>query len=162
MARYCDVFDGFYFIAQIHPHIECDLVVAAARGVKPLSSVADAFGEHLLDKHMNILRLGVKNKRAAFKVSQNALQAADDAFAFAFIDDTGIAEHFGVRHAAGDILFIHTAVKGDRRVEIVDALVLFLFEPSLPHFHCVSNPLYLILQSRDSHVIQLDFRFFKS
>ena len=38
------LFDGFYLIAQIHPHIECDLVVAAARGVKPLSGVADAFG----------------------------------------------------------------------------------------------------------------------
>ena len=92
---------------------------------------------------MNVLRLGVKGQRAAFKVSQNARKTADDAFAFAFVNDTGIAEHFGVRHAAGDILFIHTAVERNRRVEIVDALVLFLFEPSLPHFHVVRPILYI-------------------
>ena len=38
------LFDGLYLIAQIHAHIERNLVVAAARGVKPLSGVADAFG----------------------------------------------------------------------------------------------------------------------
>ena len=110
-------------VAQIHPHVECDLVVSAARRVQPLPDVADALGQHLLDEHMDIFRIFVDGKLAAVKVVQDPLQRFDHRIGvFLRYDRTG-REHGGVRHGTRDILPVHAAVHRDGGIEIIRNLI---------------------------------------
>src|SRR5699024_11435380 len=58
--------------------VQGDLVVAAAAGVQPLARVADAGGEGLLNKGMDILGGGVDLQRAGMQVGQDALETLVD------------------------------------------------------------------------------------
>ena len=51
--------------------------------------------------------------------SRMVLQPVDQGIGVRLWQNTGRAEHGGVRHAAGDVLPVHPAVKADGRVEIV-------------------------------------------
>ena len=42
-------------VLGVHASVESDLVVAAARGVKPAASGTDALGEDSLDRHVDVL-----------------------------------------------------------------------------------------------------------
>ena len=53
-------------IPQRQPQVERDLVVAAARGVQALARAADPLCELRLDEHVDVLRAGVEDERAAF------------------------------------------------------------------------------------------------
>ena len=59
-------FDLLCLLPQRQPQVERDLVVAAARGVQALARAADPLRELRLDKHVDVLRAGVEDERAAF------------------------------------------------------------------------------------------------
>ena len=109
--------------SEIHAQIERDLIVPAARGVQLFPHVADALGEHLLDKHVDVLGAHVKLQRAGIQIVQNALQRVDDALRVRLRDDLLCAEHGRVRHGARDVLLIHAAVKADGGIEVVRDLI---------------------------------------
>ena len=56
---------------QVQPDIQRHLVVAAAAGVQPLTRIADAGGQRLLDEGMHILGVGVDLQCAAVQILQN-------------------------------------------------------------------------------------------
>ena len=53
---------------KVHSDVKRDLIVARARGVKPLSGVADAFGQDRLDVHVDVLGVGRELDFSGFDV----------------------------------------------------------------------------------------------
>ncbi len=111
--------NGVALLAQIHPQVERNLIVAAARGVQLFAHVAEPFGQDLLDEHVDILARGVEGQCSGVQIVQNALQAVNQRVGVGATENAAGAEHGGVRHAAGDVLPVHPAVVGDGRVEII-------------------------------------------
>ena len=118
---------------QIHAQIERHLVVAAAGGVQSLARVAYASGELRLYEHVDIFRAHIDSKRSAEQVAQYTLKPLRNLIAILGGYNALLCEHSRMRQAARYILFRHTAVKADRRVEIVDSLVQLLVESACPH-----------------------------
>ena len=116
--------------------VQRDLVVAAAAGVQALARVADAGGQRLLDKGMDVFGRRVDLQRAAFQVGQNLLQAGQDGVAVLRRNDALLAEHRRMGHAAVDVLAGHALVKADAGVEIVDAGVHRFAETAFPKLFC--------------------------
>ena len=122
------------FAAQPHPQIDRDLIVSASAGVQLFADIAEARGQHRFDKHMNILGVHIYIKSSVFYVAENPLQAFDQPVAFILRYYSARAEHCGVSHRAFYILFVHTAVKADRRIKVISCGVKLLRKASCPHF----------------------------
>ena len=71
-------FDRTGLAAQIHPEIQCHLIVAASGRVQALACVADALRQKRLDIHVDILVLSAERNLARLDVKQNLLQAGTD------------------------------------------------------------------------------------
>ena len=126
--------DVVRFAAQVHAQVERDLIVARAGGVQLLAEVADARGEHLLDKHMDVLARGINGERTAVQIVEDALQRVDDRVGVRGRQDVLRAEHGRVRHAARDVLTVHTAVEADGGIEIVRDRIGHAGRAARPHF----------------------------
>ena len=124
------------FLPQGQADVQRDLVVAAAAGVQALARVADAGGQRLLDKGMDVFGRRVDLQRAAFQVGQNLLQAGQDGVAVLRRNDALLAEHRRMGHAAVDVLAGHALVKANAGVEIVDAGVHRFAETAFPKLFC--------------------------
>ena len=122
------------FVAEIHTEIERDLIVSAARGVELLAHVAKTRRQHALDEHMNILGGHIDLELAFFNVCKNAAETLDELFCLIEGDNALLCEHSRVRHTARDILFIHTAVNRDRRIEIICNLIRLRRRSAFPKF----------------------------
>ena len=118
--------------AQVKPDVECDLIVAAAPCVQPLTGIADAGGQCLLHKGVYILGAGVDLQRAAVQILQNGVQTFVNIVHILLGDDTLSAQHGRVDKAALNILLDHPRVKADGGVKIVYAAVNGLAGPALP------------------------------
>ena len=70
--------DDFHFIAQIQPHVEGHLIVAAARRVQFAAGRTDHLGQAPLDVHVNVFIGRRKSELAVVDLALNSLQAADD------------------------------------------------------------------------------------
>jgi len=117
---------------QVQPDIQRHLVVAAAAGVQPLTRIADAGGQRLLDESMHILGVGVDLQCAAVQILQNRVQTFVNIVHILLGDDTLSAQHGRVDKAALNILLDHPRVKADGRVKIVYAAVNGLAGSALP------------------------------
>src|SRR5688500_6272728 len=65
-------------IAQVEAHIERDLIVAAAGGVKLAADRTNQFDQAPLDVHVNILPAHIEDELAACDLCLNLLQALND------------------------------------------------------------------------------------
>ena len=91
--------------------------------MKPFSHVAEALCKLRLDEHVNVLRRHVKLELSALDVRKDLLETADKLQAVAHADYALFAEHGRVGNAALDILFVHSSVESDRRIERVNSAV---------------------------------------
>lgn len=124
--------DVSHLYFQVHAQVERDLVVAAACGVQAFARLAQAFRQHLLDEHVDVLRRRVKRKRARFQVVQNALQLPHDLVAVLLRDNPARAKHGRVGHTALYIFSVHAGVERQRRIEIVHLFIRLFLEPARP------------------------------
>ncbi len=113
-------------VAQIKPYVKSHLVVTASCGVKSLSRLTDTLRQFPLDKGVNILRIGVNKKLARLDFRFYPLQSRNDFFQILTGNNRLRRKHCCVCNASVNILFIHTAVKGNRRIEIVCLFINFL------------------------------------
>ena len=112
--------ENFPFVEEmVKLYVERDLVVAAARGVKPLAVVADPLCQLALDEGVNVLCLHVDRESAALDIRENTPQSLYNILNALLGDDAALAEHGRVSDAALYVLAEHTAVKRDRAVEII-------------------------------------------
>ena len=99
------------FMAQIHTHVKCNLVVAAASGMQLFACVAYSGNQNRFDIHMNILGIDFKFHIAVFNIFFNLAESFYYQFRILFWDYTLLAEHFCMCNTAGYVLGIHTRVK---------------------------------------------------
>ena len=124
--------DLSHFLPQIQPDIQCNLVIPGTSGVEPLAHIPQPLGQLCLHEHVDILRRGIQLQFPGFQIRQDPLQPLYDLPAVLFRDDAAVPQHGGVGDAAGDILLVHSAVKGDGGIEGVDGFVNLLGESSCP------------------------------
>ena len=96
--------------------------------MEAFAGVAYPFGEDGLDVHVDVFGVGGKPESAGFDVGEYALEGFDDFFGFALFYDAALTEHGGVGDGAFDVLLVHSAVEGDRGIEVIDARVDVFFE----------------------------------
>ena len=126
-------------VFKVELYIKCHLVVSASCGVKSLACVTQSFGEHLLNEHMDILSIGVKMERTAVKVGKYALKSLDYLFALVLFNNALLAQHLRMSHRASYIMPVHSCIKGNGGVEVVDLLIDLLGKSSCPHLsHFIS------------------------
>ena len=122
-------------IFEIQPNVQRHLIVAAAPGVQPFARVADARGQFAFHKGVDVLGVRVNGQRAGSQIRSDRGQPVADGFAVRCRDNALLRQHCGVRHAAGNVLLCHAAVKRDGGVKVVGFLVKLLVEPSCPQLH---------------------------
>ena len=120
--------------SQIHPDIQSDLVVTASGGVELFAHISNTLGKHLLHKHMNIFAGWIDHQHTGVQILQNALQTVDQKICIILRDDTLTGQHCRVGHRAGDIFFIHSGIKPDRRIKIICYFVCYAGSYTGPHF----------------------------
>ena len=64
---------GFYFPLQVHPQVQCHLIVAAAACVELPAWVSDLLCEELFDVHVDIFCCRIKFHFACFYVCEDLL-----------------------------------------------------------------------------------------
>ena len=110
-------------VPQGQPDIQRHLIVPAAAGVQPLARVADAGGQGLLHKGVDVLGVGVDLQLAGSQIIRDGSQTVEDVLAVLLGDDALLCQHGGMDAAAAHILRDHPLVKADGRVEVVDARI---------------------------------------
>ncbi len=106
LQRPQSVDDDLHFFAQIEPHVQRNLIVAAPRRMQFSSRGTDQLGQAPLDIHVNILVGLRKLKLAALDLALDILQPADDLAAFARRYDALLGQHLRVRDAAHDVVAV--------------------------------------------------------
>ena len=107
--------DRFHFLAQIKPHVEGDLIVAAPRRVQFAPGRTDQLGQAPLDIHVNVFVGLGELELAAVDLALHRLQAPDDFARVRGRDDALLGQHFGVRDAAANIVAVEPGIDVDRR-----------------------------------------------
>ena len=106
--------DFVTLISQIHSQVQRHLVVPAAGSVEFFSCVSDPLGQHLFDKHVDVLRTFVDCELPALQILQDSGKSFCQRFAVRFGDNPFCREHRSMGDAPGNILAGHPAVKTDR------------------------------------------------
>ena len=122
-------------VANIELHIESDLVISGATGVKLLACCTDALGERRFDETVDVLGLLVKRKRSGLELRKDPLQLLTDGIAFLFRENSLTTEHRRMRDASADVLTEKSAVEAKRSVELVDQRIFLFGKTSSPEFH---------------------------
>ena len=120
------------FLFQRHADIQGYLIVPAPGSVQPLTGAAQTLGEFALHKGVDVLGVGVDGQCARSDLIADFLQLVANLLRLRFVDDSAGSQHSSVGDAPADILLIHTAVKGNRRVKVVGFGVKLLVEASCP------------------------------
>ena len=129
-----------YLIPGIEPHVEGDLVIAAAPGVQLLAELPDPLSQHRFHEAVHILAGLVHGQGAGLDILQDALQSLPDAGALLLREDARLFQGPHMRETPPDILGEKPLVKSDRCVECVDHLVCFFGKPSAPELRHVIPP----------------------
>ena len=107
-------------LLQVQPQIDGHLIIPAPGRMQTLAGIADALGQERLHIHVDILLIGGKFDLPRLDISQNRLQAGDDGVGIFFCNNAALAQHRRMGDGACDILPVHSAVKADGGVEVVD------------------------------------------
>ena len=122
-------------VAQIQPDVERDLVVAAAGCVNARALGTERFGQRGLDVHVDVFQLDLELHFAFCDPAFQDRELAADGVGGFLRDDPGGAEHGGVRHAAGDIVFVEAFIVGNGLGEVLDAALSLFGESAAPESH---------------------------
>jgi hypothetical protein len=106
------------FLAQPHPQVEGDLIVARAAGVE-LGAGGNAPGQLGLDIHVNVLQFGPPAKAAGVDVVRDAEETAGDGASFGATEHADAMEHCCVGEGPLDVMPPQAPIKrngfGERR-----------------------------------------------
>jgi len=105
--------NAFHLIAEIKPHVESNLVVAAPRRVQFAAGGADDLGQTPLDIHVNVFVRLRELEFSTVDLKLHSLQAADDFLCITRRNDVLLGEHLGVSDAASDIVAIEPRIDVD-------------------------------------------------
>ena len=100
--------------------------------MQTLSRVADTRRQQGFDVHVNVLIVGGEVDVSGFYVVQQFQQPLTNGFPVLGCQDTAVREHFRVGQTSFDVLPVETAVKGNRRVKVVDKRVGLFSKASGP------------------------------
>ena len=128
-------------VSQVKSQVQGHLVVAASGGVQLLARVADALCQLLLHEHVDILAARIDGQRAALQILQDGQQPFHQLRLLRLADDAAGGEHFRMGDAAGDILFVHAAVKANGGIEIIRDLIGYAGVKPGPHLCHSADPL---------------------
>ena len=128
--------------------VEGHLVVAGAARVKASAGRADALGQRLLHRHVDVLVVDVEVEVAGGDVGPHLVQAGADGVGVGLGDDAHMGKHLCVGLGALDVLGPHALVKGQRRAVLLEELLGLGLEASAPEglvgglaFHALRPPL---------------------
>ena len=122
-------------VGEVHAQIQRHLIVAAAGGVQALARVADALRQLALHEGVDVLAGHVDLKRAGLDLGEDVRKARNDLLRVLRRDDILLAQHPRVGDGAGDVLFVHSGIKADGGVELVQLLVHLALQSACPKFH---------------------------
>src|SRR5438045_6799612 len=97
-------------ISQPEPHVERDLVVARASGMK-LGPSGNAPGQFRFDVHVNILKLWFPGELAGGDFRSDLLQASLDFVQLSAADQPDLLEHRGMSDRAADIVLPQSPIE---------------------------------------------------
>ena len=115
---------------QIKTDIQRNLIVAAARCVQSLPCVTDALCKLRFHGHVDILRLGGEFNLARLNLCEDFPKAGDDLFRLLRLNDALRTEHAGMGNAARDVFPVHTRIKADGSVELLNKLIRIFLKTS--------------------------------
>jgi hypothetical protein len=110
------------FVAEPHPEVHGDLVIAGASGVK-FGAGGDTARELGLDVHVDILEFGAPLEAISRDLLTDVIESLDDGHLFVTGEDADLAEHGGVGDGAEDVLPPEAPVEGDGFGEGGDGIV---------------------------------------
>ena len=119
--------------AHIHMEICSALVIPASCRVEPCSRITDIIGQTLFHIHMDIFQFHRKCKPAFVYFFFYFQKAPGNLFQILFGNDAMVRQHGRMSQRSGNIFFIHTAVVGNRSVEIKRASFLRLLKTAAPY-----------------------------
>jgi hypothetical protein len=120
--------DAFGVEAYVGGH----LVVAAARGVQLPGHLAQNGGQAALHGHVDVLVGHIPDELAGLDFLEDLAEPVHQLLRLLGGDDPLAAQHAGVSDAAGDILGIEAAVKGQGRAELLHQPVGVLGKAASP------------------------------
>ena len=145
-------------IADIQPHVERDLVIAAPARVQLLTSVPDPFCQHSLDKGVDIFTGIIYDKLSTLDILLDSLQSVEDLISFFLRQDPALCQHLYMRAASAHVLLKKSPVKADRLIKAVYQLVSLFCEPSAPKLGH-KNPLMHYQFISVSSAVRIPLRF---
>ena len=95
--------DQVNLAAQPQAHIGRHLVVAAAAGVQAFAGIADQSRQARFDVEVHVFEVELPLEMTGFDFSANRGHAVLNRLVVGGTDDALVAQHFGVRQAAGDV-----------------------------------------------------------
>ena len=119
--------------AHIHMEICGALVIPASCRVESGPRVADIIGQTLFHIHMDVFQFHRKCKPAFVYFFFYFQKTPGNLFQILFGNNAAVRQHECMSQRAGNIFFIHTAVIGNRSVEIKRASFLRLLKTAAPH-----------------------------
>ena len=129
-----------HLVAEPHPHVEGDLIVARAPGVQ-FRPGRLALGQLRLDVHVNILKRFVPVELACLDIIANRLQCFGDALGLCLGQHADAPKHGRMRDRPKQVVPPHPSVKRDRLGELGYVLPRPAAEPSTPgHWRCFLHP----------------------
>ena len=120
------------FPANVHMRIQCNLVVAAAPGMKPFAGFTDSICQPFFHIHVNVFQFYRKFKFAFFNLFINMFQPCDNGIFISFRNNALPLQHRRVGNAAANIFCIHAAVKLDRGIEFFYTFIRGLCKAAAP------------------------------
>ena len=101
------------FIAQIQTQVKGDLIIAAASGVDSGTLCSENTDQGTLNVHVDIFKGDVIFEIPCIDSVADFQQFAADCFSSFLRNDSGMCQHFDVRSAAVDVMFVKSFVKRD-------------------------------------------------
>jgi hypothetical protein len=98
--------DRTHLVAQIQPHVERHLIVAATRGVQLAARRTDFFSQTPLDVHVDVFVGGREGEPAGVDFALDGAQTKNDFRGVARGNNALLAEHLGMGNTAHDVVAI--------------------------------------------------------
>ncbi len=109
-----------------HGHVRGHLVVARAGGVQLPPHRADDLREPALDRHVDVLVVGLDDEAALLELAPDGLEAALELRQLLVLDDPDAREHARVSARLVEVERRQAVVEPDRRVEGAEERILGL------------------------------------
>ena len=101
-------------IFYVKPKVECDLIVAASRGVQFGSRFTDFLRERALDIHVHVLERCVPLKFSGVEFLLDFAKPRFDLFLFRSGDNPRFNQRGHVSDGAGDVVPVQPTLEGNR------------------------------------------------